>query len=85
MIKILLVDDHAMFRKGVITVLTELIGAGIEFHEAEDGQQAMNMAADREFNLVLLDLSLLDSLPLMILSASSQSSIEWPGLRPLFS
>ena len=78
MIKILLVDDHAMFRKGVITVLTELIGAGIEFHEAEDGQQAMNMAADSEFNLVLLDLSLPDQSGMNILSFFKQHYPKLP-------
>ncbi len=78
MTKILLVDDHAMFRKGVITVLNELLGKGIKFQEAADGEQAIAMVAKNEFDLVLLDLSLPDQSGMNILSHFKQHYPKLP-------
>ena len=59
MINILVVDDHALIRKGLKMLLEE----GPDFHiagEAETGQQAINMAREQHFDLILLDISLSD-------------------------
>jgi DNA-binding NarL/FixJ family response regulator len=55
--KILLVDDHALFRMGMRQILErepdfEIVG------EAEDGREAFNMAMESGPDIVLLDLSL---------------------------
>ncbi|MDD5384039.1 MAG: response regulator transcription factor [Gallionella sp.] len=59
MINILVVDDHALIRKGLKMLLEE----GPDFHiagEAETGLQAINMARKQHFDLILLDISLSD-------------------------
>jgi DNA-binding NarL/FixJ family response regulator len=58
MIKILIVDDHAMFRQGVITVLKEIVETPLVFDEASDGEQAIKMTNSCEYDVALLDLSL---------------------------
>jgi two-component system response regulator NreC len=56
-IRILVCDDHALFREGVKTILRscpqfELIG------EASDGRQAVDLAKDLNPNVVLMDISM---------------------------
>ena len=56
-IKILLVDDHALFRMGMRQILErepdfDIVG------EAEDGRDAFDMAVEQTPDIVLLDLSL---------------------------
>lgn len=56
-IRVLLVDDHALFRKGVAELLTserdfQLVG------EAGDGAEALEMARDLMPDVVLMDLSM---------------------------
>lgn len=58
--KIMLVDDHALFREGLRLVLTQL-DPGTEIVEAENCAQAFGIARRRtDLDLVLLDLSLPD-------------------------
>lgn len=89
MLKILIVDDHTLFREGVSHVLDEL-SSEISIYEAPDYERAMHlMVATPDMDLVLLDLNMpgkdgftaLDTftvqypaLPVVILSASSQRS-----------
>ena len=56
--RILLVDDHAIVRQGVIRLLRELPGGPILFDEAANGQEALDKIGSRPYHLVLLDLSL---------------------------
>lgn len=59
MIKILVVDDHALIRKG----LKQLLENNPEIQvtaEAETGMQAISMVRKQHFDLVLLDISLPD-------------------------
>lgn len=58
-VRILLVDDHPLFRAGVAASLAadsafEIVG------EAENGEQALDLIADTQPDLVLLDVSLSD-------------------------
>lgn len=57
MIKVLVVDDHPLFREGIATLLqsteeAELIG------EANNGREAINMAAMLNPDVILMDLNL---------------------------
>lgn len=55
--RILIADDHAIVRKGLRETLEEELGE-VEFGEAENGQQVLEQAWKRDWDLVLLDLSM---------------------------
>lgn len=83
--KILVCDDHALFREGVMIALREMEG-GVELLEAADAAQALALAREHaDLDLVLLDLQMPDTdgwtglvrlqeacptLPIVILAAS---------------
>lgn len=87
--KILVVDDHALFREGLCLVLQEL-EKPITLLEASDCDQALQyISSNSDLDMVLLDLELpgkdgfealnciteqYSSLPVVILSASTQRS-----------
>jgi two-component system invasion response regulator UvrY len=57
MLRVLVVDDHPIFRQGVRQILegtSDVIVAG----EANDGEQALSMVKDGEYDIVLLDIAL---------------------------
>jgi DNA-binding NarL/FixJ family response regulator len=56
-VHILLVDDHALFRGGLKSLLKEL-GAGLVLDEAGNCSQALQQAAGRRYDLILLDLNM---------------------------
>ena len=58
--KILLVDDHVIFRDGLKVVLDDL-ESGIEFFEAGTCAEALTCIENNSFDLILLDLHLPDS------------------------
>lgn len=86
--KVLIVDDHALFREGLCYVINEL-DEEVTLFEASDFDQAMrHVAAHPDLDLVLLDLGIpgkdgftaLDTLskqypalPVVIISASNQA------------
>lgn len=94
--KFLLVDDHALFRHGLLLLLSRLPGEHV-FLEAENCEAAFAEAADHaDIDLILLDLALpgmngLDGLvrfrelcpttPVVLLSANENSNIIVDGLR----
>lgn len=94
--KFLLVDDHALFRHGLLLLLTRLPGDH-EFLEAENCAAAFaTAAAHADIDLILLDLALpgmngLDGLvrlralrpatPVVLLSANESSQVIVDGLR----
>ncbi len=53
MVKILVVDDDQDLRENLVEVLSD---AGFELTAAENGEQALELLAEAEFDLVLLDL-----------------------------
>jgi DNA-binding NarL/FixJ family response regulator len=85
--KILVCDDHALFREGVVSALREL-EPGVVLLEAADGAEALRMAqAHGDLDIVLLDLQMpgtdgwtglarlqksCPTLPVVILSASEE-------------
>ena len=59
MTRILVVDDHALVRRGLIELLQSL-PVGAEFVEAGTGADALTMALSESWDVVLLDLALPD-------------------------
>lgn len=55
--KVLIVDDHLILRRGIKNVLEELPDMESVF-EASDGNEAMRAVRDQAFDLVLLDISM---------------------------
>lgn len=59
MIRVLIVDDHAILRRGLMQIISEAsdmeVGA-----EAETGAQAVKLAREQRFDVVLLDLTMPD-------------------------
>jgi two-component system nitrate/nitrite response regulator NarL len=55
-VKVLLVDDHALFRRGLRLMLREL-AAGMDLSEADGCAQALALAHE-SFDLVLLDMNM---------------------------
>ncbi|HXO86854.1 MAG TPA: response regulator transcription factor [Gemmatimonadales bacterium] len=59
MTRILVVDDHALVRRGLIELLQSL-PVGVEFGEAGTGAEALRLALGENWDVVLLDLGLPD-------------------------
>jgi DNA-binding NarL/FixJ family response regulator len=59
MLKILIADDHALIRKGLKQILDDSPDMRVT-GEAETGMQAIQMAQENEYDMVLLDISLPD-------------------------
>ena len=57
MVRLLIVDDHPLVRRGIVEVLTEAFPGGT-ITEASDGAEALEAVHDRAWDLVILDLSL---------------------------
>ena len=76
--RLLIVDDHAIVRQGVIRILKDLLGPSFEFEEAADGAQAINMAGSRQYDLVLLDISLPELNGLEVLKILNKRHPEVP-------
>ncbi len=77
MIKILVVDDHALIRKG----LKQLLGESPDMQvtgEAEAGMQAISMVREQHFDLVLLDIALPDMHGMDVLKRLKS---EQPGIK----
>jgi two-component system nitrate/nitrite response regulator NarL len=88
-VNILLVDDHALFRSGLKFLLQQL-DTGLVLDEAGNCAQALERAASRSYDLVLLDLNMpgvshLDALaalreavpdaPVVVLSGESDPNV----------
>jgi two-component system invasion response regulator UvrY len=58
-LKVLLIDDHAIVRQGIMQLLLER-GIASEIGEAESGAEALAQADQIEWDLALLDISLPD-------------------------
>src|SRR2546423_13459679 len=56
-IRVLIVDDHAILRKGLIEILTREMDTVI-CGEAKNAEQALGLCRNRDWNLVILDIAM---------------------------
>jgi two-component system invasion response regulator UvrY len=95
MIEVLVVDDHALIRKGLKQILDDTSDIRVT-GEAESGAQAIKMARESRYGLVLLDITLPDkygievlrhiklyspSLPVLILSMHPDEQYAMRSIR----
>ncbi len=57
MVRLLIVDDHPLVRRGIVEVLAEAFPGG-HIAEASDGAEALQVVYDEPLDIVVLDLSL---------------------------
>ena len=57
MLSILIVDDHPVVRQGLRQILVEEFD-GVEIAEAGDGPEAMGLAQNRDWDVVILDIGI---------------------------
>ena len=79
MLNILLVDDHAVVRKGLKAILEEEFD-DITVHEADNGHDAINRLWERHLDAVVLDINLPDINGLEVLK---RIRTEWSKLPVL--
>jgi PAS domain S-box-containing protein len=77
--KILIADDHAVFRHGLRQLLAERF-PGAEIGEAIDGEQTLRLANAQAWDVLILDLSMPGRSGLDVLSALQASGNEVPVL-----
>src|ERR1035437_5594660 len=95
MVRLLIVDDHPLVRRGIVEVLAEAFPGG-RIAQASDGAEALQAVYDGDWDLVVLDLSLpgrtgLDvlkeirgarpRLPILILSTYPEQQFATRALR----
>ncbi len=56
-IRIVVVDDHSLFRRGLVGLLAEMTGIQV-VGEAADGQEALSLVEDKNPDVVLLDINM---------------------------
>lgn len=79
MIRVLIVDDHAIVRHGLRQIVSETDDIRVE-GEAENSAQAIREMRERNFDVVLLDISLPDKNGIETLK---QIRREWPSVAVL--
>ena len=79
MTRILVVDDHALVRRGLIEILRRL-PEPVDFGEAGTGDEALALAKAAAWDIVLLDLGLPDRHGLEVLRALRERRAELPVL-----
>jgi two-component system, NarL family, invasion response regulator UvrY len=79
MTRILVVDDHALVRRGLIELLQSL-PVGVEFGEAGTAAEALALASSEDWDVVLLDLGLPDRHGLDVLRELHETRPQLPVL-----
>lgn len=81
MTRILVVDDHAIVRRGIVQLLEGELSPQVVCEEAADGRSALDKAVGGDYAAVLLDISLPDINGIDVLK---RLSLEKPRLPVLF-
>jgi DNA-binding NarL/FixJ family response regulator len=79
MMKVLIVDDHAIVRRGLKAILSDEFH-GATFGEASDARQALEQLRKKEWDIALLDIALPGKSGLDLLK---ELKAEWPRLPVL--
>lgn len=79
MIKVLIADDHSLIRKGLKQLLDDTEDMRVT-GEAENGAQALKMAQDENYDLVLLDITLPDKHGIEVLKQLRRNQPHLPIL-----
>ena len=79
MVRLLIVDDHPIVRRGIVEVLAEAFPGG-SIAEASDGAEALQAVYDGIWDLVVLDLSLPGRTGLDVLKEIRRASPRLPIL-----
>lgn len=79
MIKILVVDDHALIRRGMKQIFDDTPDLRVT-GEAENGMQALKMVRENTYDLVLLDISMPDKNGIEVLKQIKIYSMRLPVL-----
>jgi DNA-binding NarL/FixJ family response regulator len=79
MMRILIVDDHAILRRGLRSILSDEF-RGAAFGEAADARQALEQLRKKEWDVALLDIALPGKSGLDLLK---ELKAEWPNLPVL--
>lgn len=80
MLNILIVDDHAVVRRGLREIIQETISRDTFFDEAASGREALLKTAGNTYDLVLLDISMPGRNGLDILKAIKAEKPNLPVL-----
>lgn len=93
--KILIIDDHAIVRRGMISLLREFFGE-VEIGEAGDARAGMEEVARQSWNLAIVDISMpgrnglelikdikreQSSLPVLVISSHSEKDYALRALK----
>lgn len=77
--RFLIVDDHAVVRKGIIEIVHDFV-PDLELDEATTSAEAVRLAGSQRYDLVLLDISLPDESGQVTLKRLKESVPERPVL-----
>jgi two-component system invasion response regulator UvrY len=78
MIHILIVDDHAIVRRGLMQILTDEPDIGVS--EASDAREALKVIGEKTFDMVVLDLDLKSKSGLELMKDIKRDRPELPVL-----
>ena len=78
-IQIVVVDDHTLFRRGLVGLLAEMEGFQV-VGEASNGQEALSMVELRKPDIVLLDVNMPEMSGIETLTALRKQGLDAPVL-----
>ena len=76
--KILIVDDHAILRKGLIEILKDEFNGESEFIEASNGTEALTILRRRDLDIAILDISMPEMSGIEVLKQVKALGIKTP-------
>ena len=79
MLHVLVADDHAIIRKGLIQILSDTKEFK-KIHEAQHGQEVLDMVAKKDYDLIILDITMPGLSGIEVLK---QLKAEYPNLPVL--
>lgn len=78
-IRIVVVDDHTLFRRGLVGLLAEMEGFQV-IGEASNGQDALAVIAAQKPDIVLLDVNMPEMSGIETLAALREQGMDYPVL-----